>query len=252
MRLGNAEEARKAKLTRLLTEACRRYIREVGEQHKLYDHFADDFINLHRYTDCRCALGRNSHSTNLHIVKEILTTRKDLVYRYFVDESPSQEQMESMVRDYDTTTPPIRESPRHSIRSDIVLPTFRCYFDQKEISLITHYAYEAFLFKGNYGEPEIKALFSCSLQKPLQVRNNRVTAVFFDELSRKRLICREWQEVIEINYLLESSTGTKLTAHKLSSALSQSHDNDISYRPKFTELAKELHTILSTDVNEDT
>lgn len=252
MRLGNAEEVRKANLTLLLTEACRRYIREVLEQHKLYDHFAEDFINLHRYTDCRCALGKNSHSTNIHIVRDILTTRKDLVESYFVSKSPLPEQMESMVRDYDTTTPPIRTSTRHSISSDIVRPTFGCCFGQKEISLITHYAYEAFLFQGNYGEPEIKALFYCSIQKPLQVRNNRLVAVFFDELSRKKLICREWQEVIEISGLLESSTGTKLTANKLSSALSQSHENDISYRPRFAELAKELQTILSTVANADT
>lgn len=117
MRLGNDEEVRKANLTLLLTEACRRYIREVQEQHKLYDHFAEDFINLHRYTDCRCALGKNSHSTNIHIVRDILTTRKDLVESYFVSKSPLPEQMESMVRDYDTTTPPIRTSTRHSIRS---------------------------------------------------------------------------------------------------------------------------------------
>lgn len=251
MRLGNAEDVRKQNLALLLSKACKTYISEVLEQHKLYSRYADDFINLHRYTDCMCASGKNSHCANLHIVEEILTTRKDLVTRYFVDKSPSMEQLESMVREYDTTLPQIQAYPRQSIRLDGVPPTFGCYFGQKEISLITQYAFEAFLFMGDCGEPEIEALFSCSLQTPLQVRNNRMAAIFFDELSRKDLICREWQLVIDKNGLLKSSTGSKLSASKLSSALSQSQGNDVKYRPKFAEMAKQLQKISSTAKNEN-
>ena len=179
----------------------------------------------------------------------ILTTRKDLVIRYFVSKSLSLEQLESLVREYDTTVPPIQAYSRQSTRLDDAPPVFGCYFGPKEISLITRYAFEAFLFTGDYGEAEIEALFSCSLQTPLQVRNNRMAAIFFDELSRKDLICREWQLVIDKNGLLESSTGTKLTANKLSSALSQSQGNDIKYRPKFAEMAKQLQIISSTAKN---
>lgn len=251
MRLGNAEDVRRRNLAMLLSKTCRTYTNEVLERHKLYDRFADDFINLHRYTDCVCALGKNGHCTNLHIVEGILTTRKDLVIRYFVNKSLSLEQLETLVREYDTTVPPIQAYPRQSTRLDYAPPAFGCYFGQKEISLITHYAFEAFLFIGGCSEAEIEALFSCSLQTPLQVRNNRMAAIFFDELSRKNLICREWQLVIDKNGLLESSTGTKLTANKLSSALSQSQGNDIKYRPKFAEMAKQLQIISSTDKNEN-
>lgn len=167
------------------------------------------------------------------------------------DKSLSLEQLETLVREYDTTVPPIQAYPRQSTRLDYAPPAFGCYFGQKEISLITHYAFEAFLFIGGCSEAEIEALFSCSLQTPLQVRNNRMAAIFFDELSRKNLICREWQLVIDKNGLLESSTGTKLTANKLSSALSQSQGNDIKYRPKFAEMAKQLQIISSTDKNEN-
>lgn len=107
MRLGNAEDVRRRNLAMLLSKACRTYTNEVLERHKLYDRFADDFINLHRYTDCVCALGKNGHCTNLHIVEGILTTRKDLVIRYFVNKSLSLEQLETLVREYDTTVPPI-------------------------------------------------------------------------------------------------------------------------------------------------
>ena len=207
MRLGNAGDARRRNLAMLLSKACRTYINEVLERHKLYDHFTDDFINLHRYTDCVCALGKNSHCTNLHIVEGILTTRKDLVIRYFVNKSLSLEQLELLVREYDTTVPPIQAYSHQSTRLDDAPPAFGCYFGPKEISLITRYAFEAFLFTVDYGEAEIEALFSCSLQTPLQVRNNRMAAIFFDELSRKDLICREWQLVIDKNGLLESSTG---------------------------------------------
>lgn len=120
-----------------------------------------------------------------------------------------------------------------------------------EISLITQYAFEAFLFIGTIGEAEIEALFSCALKTPLRVSNNRKAAIFFDELSRKNLICREWQLVIDKNNLLVSSTGTKLTSNKLSSALSQSQGNDIKYRPKFAQMAKELQKISPTAKNEN-
>lgn len=141
MRLGNAEDVRRRNLAMLLSKACRTYTNEVLERHKLYDRFADDFINLHRYTDCVCALGKNGHCTNLHIVEGILTTRKDLVIRYFVNKALSLEQLETLVREYDTTVPPIQAYPRQSTRLDYAPPAFGCYFGQKEISLITHYAY---------------------------------------------------------------------------------------------------------------
>lgn len=251
MRLGNAEEVRGRNLATLLSKACRTYIGEVLERHRLYEHFADDFINLHRYTDCVCALGRNSHCANLHIIEGILTTRKDLVTRYFISKTPSRAEMEAMVREYDTTTPPAHTYPCRAIKPDDVPPAFGCYFGQEEISLISRYAFEADLFKEDCGEAEIEALFSCSLQMPLQVKNNRMAAVFFDELSRKNLICREWQMVIDRNGLLVSSNGSKLTSNKLSSALSQSQRNDVKYRPRFAEMAKELQRISATDKNEN-
>lgn len=252
MRLGNSEDVRKRNLVMLLSEACRKYIDEVLEHNKLYTRFKDDFINLHRYTDCKCAMGKNAHLVNLHIVEGILSTRQDLVERYFVNKSPSQAQLCSMVEEYDTTIEPIQTYKLLSNRiGDVVPPAFGCYFGKMEISLITQYAFEAFLFIGTVGEAEIEALFSCALKTPLRVSNNRKAAIFFDELSRKNLICREWQLVIDKNSLLVSSTGTKLTSNKLSSALSQSQGNDIKYRPKFAQMAKELQKISPTAKNEN-
>lgn len=43
MRLGNAEDVRKQNLALLLSKACKTYISEVLEQHKLYSRYADDF-----------------------------------------------------------------------------------------------------------------------------------------------------------------------------------------------------------------
>ncbi len=233
----------------LLSEACESYVDEVLNHHKLYTRFADDFINLHRHTNCRCALGKNIHCTNLHIVTGILTARQDLVKRYFTGQPISETQLCAMLEEYDTTLPPDLSRIRPSEQIVYAPPTFGCYFGKSEISLITHCVIEAFLFFGAISESEIESLFSCTLKTPLKVGNNRQAAIFFDELSRKNLICREWQLVIDKNGLLESSTGTKLTANKLSSALSQSQGNDIKYRPKFAEMAKQLQRISSTVKN---
>ena len=234
----------------LLSEAYKTYVDEVQTLHKLYVRFVDDFINSHHFTDCRCALGKNAHFMNLQIVKGILTTRQDLVEKYFAAKSPSAVQLCSMVEEYNTTMPPTHRFPSLSGYTNDIPPTFGCYFGKTEISLITQCAFEAFLFIGHCGEDEIEALFSCKLQTPLSVSNNRKAAIFFDELSRKDLICREWQMVIDKNGLLTSSSGSKLTSNKLSSALSQSRKNDVKYRPKFIEMAKQLQRIQTTAKNE--
>lgn len=233
----------------LLSEACNTYVDDVLYHHKLYTRFADDFINLHRHTNCWCALGKNIHCTNLHIVKGILRARQDLVERYFTGQPISDAQLLSMVEEYDTTFPPNRPYAGFSKQTDSAPPTFGCYFGKSEIGLITHCVIGAFLFLGAISEAEIESLFSCTLKTPLKVSNNRQVAIFFDELSRKNLICREWQSVIDSRGLLISSNGTKLTSNKLSSALSQSQNNDIKYRPRFAEMAKELQRISATDKN---
>ena len=110
MRLDNAEDVRRRNLAMLLSKACRTYTNEVLERHKLYDRFADDFINLHRHTDCVCALGKNNHCANLHIVEGILTTRKDLVIRYFVNKSRHWNNWSHW---YGNMIPPYRQS-RHA------------------------------------------------------------------------------------------------------------------------------------------
>ncbi len=228
MHSGSPEDVRRRNLIKLLSEACNVYADEVLNHHKLYIRFADDFINLHRYTNCQCALGKNIHSTNWHIVKGILTTRQDLVERYFTGQPVSNAQLISMLEEYDTTLLP---QQHHVISSEQFIdapPT---------------------LFSGTVSETEIESLFSCTLKTPLKVSNNRQVAIFFDELSRKNLICREWQLVIDRHGLLLSSNGTKLTSNKLSSALSQSQNNDIKYRPRFAEMAKELQRISTTDKN---
>ena len=249
MRSSNPDDIRKRDLATLLSEACNTYVDEVLNHHKLHIRFTDDFINLHRHTDCRCALGKNIHCANLHIVQGILTARQDLVERYFTGKSLSEAQLCAMVEEYDTTLPPNHTRLDLSGQTVYIPPTFGCYFGKTEISLITHYAIEAFLFLEAIGEAEIESLFSCALKTPLRVSNNRQAAIFFDELSRKNIICREWQLVIDKNGLLMSSNGTKLTSNKLSSALSQSQSNDIKYRPRFAEMAKELQRISATDRN---
>lgn len=249
MHSGSPDDVRRRNLIKLLSEACNVYVDEVLNHHKLYIRFADDFINLHRHTNCQCALGKNIHSTNWHIVKGILTTRQDLVERYFTGQPVSNAQLISILEEYDTTLLP---QQHHVISSEQFIytpPTFGCYFGKSEISLITYCVIGAFLFSGTVSETEIESLFSCTLKTPLKVSNNRQVAIFFDELSRKNLICREWQLVIDRHGLLLSSNGTKLTSNKLSSALSQSQNNDIKYRPRFAEMAKELQRISTTDKN---
>ena len=207
------------------------YQTEVIRGRKLYNRYVNDFLNSHTYTDCVDAAGKNEHNKNFHIMKELLTIRKDLVQKYFAREKLYDSDYSIMHHEFNTTQLSSNyEISNTSCSAPQVFPAkldFQCCFSSKQIKLITHCANEAHLFSSVVSEAEVKALFTCCLKLPLKSACNRRVAFFFDVLSEQKLISARWQHVIDKKGLILSSVkNVLLNSSKLSTALNEAKQND--------------------------
>lgn len=207
------------------------YQTEVIRGKKLYNRYVNDFLNSHTYTDCVDAAGKNEHNKNFHIMKELLTIRKDLVQKYFAREKLCDSDYSIIHHEFNTTQLSSNsEVSNTSCPVPQVFPSklnFQCCFSSKQIKLITHCANEAHLFSSVVSEAEVKALFTCCLKLPLKSACNRRVAFFFDALSEQKLISVRWQHVIDKNGLiLSSAKNVLLNSSKLSTALNEAKQND--------------------------
>lgn len=207
------------------------YQSEVIGDGKLYNRYVNDFLNSHTYTDRVDAAGMNEHRKNYCIMKELLTIREDLVQKYFAKEKLCDSDYLIMHQEFNTT----QLSSNSDVSSTscslpVILPSkpdFQCCFNSKQIELITHSANEVHLFSPIVSETEVKALFACCLEHPLKSACNRRVAFFFDALCEHKLISARWQNVIDNNGLILSSTkDVLLNNSKLSTALNEAKQND--------------------------
>lgn len=207
------------------------YQSEVIGDRKLYNRYVNDFLNSHTYTDRVDAAGKNEHEKNFHIMEELLTIRKDLVQRYFAKEKLCESDYLIMHQEFNTTQLSSNSdvfSASGSIPATFLSkPDFQCYFNSKQIELITYSANEAHLFYPDVSETEVKALFACCLEHPLKSSCNRRVAFFFDALCGYKLISTRWQHVIDMNGLiLSSAKNVLLNSSKLSTALNEAKQTD--------------------------
>lgn len=202
------------------------YQSEVIREHKLYNRYVNDFLNSHTYTDRADAAGMNEYRKNFYIMKELLTAREDLVQKYFSKEKLCDSDYSIMHQEFDTTQLSSNSDVSSTSCSLPVAfpskPDFQCCFNSKQIELITHSANEVHLFSLVVSEAEVKALFACCLEHPLKSACNRRVAFFFDTLCEHKLISVRWQNVIDNNGLILSSTkDVLLNNSKLSTALNE-------------------------------
>lgn len=226
----NKPEKEEDELGTLYKAAYELYQSEVVKGGKLYNRYVSDFLNNHTYTDHMDAAGMNEHKKNFHIMEELLTIRKDLVYRYFTKEKLCDSDYSIMHHEFNTI-PPSSDSKVSIVSGSLPVAIrskldFQCCFDCTQIRLITDTANETHLFSPDVSEAEIKALFACCLEHPLKSACNRRVAFFFDALCKYKLISTRWQHVIDENRLiLSSAKNVLLNSSKLSTALNEAKQN---------------------------
>lgn len=226
-------------LLEFIRESYDRYQIEVINQHKLYQRYAEDFINGHEFHDAIDARSKNEHQTNYNIIKTLLLCRRDLVENYF-NKNMTDVEMREMLTLFNTTLP-----------SSISVVPARKSYDQSEVSLcpsLDKWDYEALAVSCNEAKvfcedvdgKTLSSLFNNNIQSPLHARNNRLIAFLFNQLSIYDLIIRNWQNVIDIQKSIISSTKkAPLTQKALSSAVYANTNLEMSSQQKIIERAIE-------------
>lgn len=224
-------------LFQLLLEASLTYQTEVIQHNKLFHRYAEDFINMHTYIDATDAASKNLHNRNLHIIKNLFRDNEPLVREYF-NSSFSLSAATSLMNTFDTIAAVTYDKTGQTSQA---LPDFGYTFNTRQLRIIHHFAKEYHIFKITPSLQDIKDLFTCKLQEPLQAANNGHVALMFSELYKAHTIGHNWQYIIESRRLIYSSKSLKpLSSNALSSGLSQSRHlkRDIE---KYEELIKALH-----------
>lgn len=112
-----------------------------------------------------------------------------------------------------------KEQPAQALSAIEMKFTFEAGFTLPQIELLTQCVNEARIFKETISVETFEEILSCTLEKPLKTRNNRLLVYFFSALDDRSLITRNWQAVIDKNKLfLSSGKGNPLTQTDLSSA----------------------------------
>ena len=216
-------------MVKLISEAYSVYQLEVVQHNKVYQRYADDFINSHIYHDAADAWSKNQHNKNIGILKTLLYERYEIVLQYFSKQGLSEDDIEIMTNLLDTTeaayltTPLQSESqPISTVEPPAIIPNFECSFDTTSIHLLVRCANGLQIFKEKVTYEDMASLFSCKPVRKLTAANNGFVAVFFKGLSSRGLIVSNWQNVISTHQLiLSSSRKTHLTQKSLSCALYQ-------------------------------
>lgn len=262
------ENGKTESIVTLMKGAQSTYIKEVAEGKKVYSRYVKDFLNGHRYCGSWDVRVMNQYRKDMGIIEDLLVTRPDLVQKYFCQESMDEEDVESLIRELNTTSAPDTSSaaPYKTTRwvSAFIVNQQEYGVCEKKKQMKSQYgsgagtsslqllrregllgtiveAMNQFrLFKKKVTETEIKELFCCRLESPLVARNNRELAFFFDKLCENGLISKQWQDVVSTHRLLLSSTGKNMKSSDLSSAACKARLSDRSIFANIKSKVKEI------------
>ena len=144
---------------------------------------------------------------------ELLEERRDLVDEFFSKDKFEEEDFRQMIHLFNTGK---GIEPKTE---------FLAHFSDEQIALITEFVTASSLFRTEVTEENIKDLFECRLNRPLQANSNRNVALFFGALREHGLLPYQWQQILEKNKLLSSSTNNEpLRASQLRCSLSQARN----------------------------
>ena len=206
---------------------------------KTYHRYVTDFISFNRLIDSSDISSWKQHTMNINSMFDLLTNRKDLVLKYFSQDGLTRQEFRKLHQEFNTTETVAEESNDYGA-ADYV-PTSLSYFNDIQLSLIADMVNEAHLFASNVSIEDMELFFSCSLDRPLQVSNNGLAALFLDCLRSEHLISHNWQKLIADYQLLCSyKTRKVLKRTDISSSLSEYRNRHPQTLKAFANFAKKL------------
>ena len=183
------------------------------------------------------------HTMNINSMFDLLANRKDLVLKYFSQEGLTRHEFKKLQHEFNTTETVAEESNDYGAMADF-MPTSLSYFNDIQLSLIANMVNEVHLFVSDVTKEDMEKFFSCSLDRPLQVSNNGLAALFLDCLRSEHLISHNWQKVIA-DYQLLCSYKTKkvLKRTDISTSLSEYRNRHPQTQKAFANFARKLKSM---------
>lgn len=209
---------------------------------KTYRRYVTDFISFNLLIDSSDISSWKQHTMNINSMFDLLTNRKDLVLKYFGQDGLTRQEFRKLHQEFNTTETVAEESNDYGA-ADYV-PTSLSYFNDFQLSLIADMVNEAHLFVSDVSIEDMELFFSCSLDRPLQVSNNGLAALFLDCLRSEHLISHNWQKLIADYQLLCSyKTRKVLKRTDISSSLSEYRNRHPQTLKAFANFAKKLKSM---------
>lgn len=196
----------------------------------MYDRYVNDFVSYHLPVFSSEELIVRNHFKHVFSLYELLTTRKDLVTKYFTKSSFEKGDFETMVYEF------------NHIEVVVENPRILASFTPEQIRLITKFANESNFFVDGIDEETMDGFFKCELDESLVVVNMRQVLQLLYALSIEKMIPHNWVSLIADNQLLTpKSTGKASKRGAISSRLSELKASSAKFPSgEFLDFAKQL------------
>ena len=236
-------KASQDELWELYETAYQQFQKEFVTGRKTYHRYVTDFIGFNLLIDSSDISSWKQHTMNINSMFDLLANRKDLVLKYFSQEGLTRHEFKKLQHEFNTTETVAEESNDYGAMADF-MPTSLSYFNDIQLSLIANMVNEAHLFVSDVTKEDMEKFFSCSLDRPLQVSNNGLAALFLDCLRSEHLISHNWQKVIA-DYQLLCSYKTKkvLKRTDISTSLSEYRNRHPQTQKAFANFARKLKSM---------
>ncbi len=178
-------------------------------QGKLYQRYADDFVNSHEFHDAIDAWSRNEHQKNYYILKSLLYERRDLVESFFSKDAAGDGELIELLHLFNTTTPTSKTFVAPGKRERHPDVSFHCCIFYDDFEVLATACNKAGVFSEVVTVDDLYSLLNGKIPTPLHSRNNRLVAYLFNQLATSELICRNWQIVLATKKGVVSSSGKR-------------------------------------------
>jgi hypothetical protein len=170
-----------------------------------------------------------THFMHVCELRELLEERRDLVDAFFSKNKFKKKNFLQMLNLF------------NSGKCVEPKPIFLAHFSNEQIARIAEFATTTSLFRVEVTAEDIRNLFECKLQRPLQANSNRNVALFFGALREHGLLPFQWQMILEKNKLLSSSTNNEpLRASQLRCSLSQAKNPKLGKKKQSNQKDEEI------------
>jgi hypothetical protein len=205
------------------------YKSEIINGKKSYSRYVNDLFYYNLPASGLSEADMKTHVLHVCELRELLEERRDLVDAFFSKDKFERKNFLQMF---------------HLFNSGMCVettPDFLAHFSNEQIARITEFATTTSLFRVDVTEEDMRNLFECRLQRPLQANNNRNIALFFGALREHGLLPFQWQMILERNKLLSSSANNEpLRASQLRCSLSQAKNPKLGKKRQSNQKNEEI------------